>query len=146
MKRVVILVAVMAVIASTSAFGAVQDFGKFTADIPEGWTADQYDETVNINKNDETASINLMLYARRGKSAKQLAKFYIEKFDGGFAEISEPKRFKDGGYHWVMTGWNGERSYAMLDVHGRDFMLTVMSGLENAREEISAILSSIKIK
>lgn len=146
MKRAVILAAMMAMLTVAAAFGAVQDFGKFTVDVAEGWKTDQYYETVSITKYDETASMSLMMDSRRGKSAKQLMNFYIENFRGGFAEITEPKKFEDSGYHWMMTGLNGERSYVMFDVYGRDYMLIIMTGLEAAPEEMSAMLRSVNVK
>ena len=47
MKRLLIALTLVAVFAAAS-FAGVQDFGKFTVDVPEGWTATQNGETVAI--------------------------------------------------------------------------------------------------
>ena len=39
MKRSVVLALVLALAFSAVAFAGVQDFGKFTVDVPAGWTA-----------------------------------------------------------------------------------------------------------
>ena len=105
-----ILAVIAVMLTAGMAFGAVQDFGKFTVDAPDGWTANQYDATVNINKDDETAYMSLVLDS------------------------------------WMITGVNGERTYAMFDVYGRNYMLTLMTGFESAMEEFSAMLRSINVK
>ena len=146
MKRLAVFAAVIAVFSAAAAFGAVQDFGKFTIDVAAGWTASQQDSTVLINKDDNTAAMSLTVDSAQGSSAKDLAAAFVENFKGSFAKVSEPEADADGDYSWDMTNANGVDTHAMLTVQDGDYMLITMTGVEAAGEEISAMLGSIQDK
>ena len=140
MKRLVVLAAVVAVFSATMAFGAVQDFGKFTVDVPAGWTAEQDGETVGIVKNDNTASMSISYDSLDGASLKEAAEAFVEALNGkGLAQ--------DGGaYTFTMTNANGVESKCFLSGDDKNYALIVVTGAENAPDEVSAMIDSLTEK
>ena len=139
MKRLA-LAAVLAVIAASMAFAGVQDFGKFTIDVPAGWTANQDDEAVIFTKNDNTASMSITVDALDGASLKEIADAFVEALSGkGLAPM-------DGGYTFTMTNANGVESKCYLTGDDKNYGLIVVTGAENAPEEISAMMDSMQEK
>ena len=139
MKRLAVAVAAV-VLTAAVAFGAVQDFGSFTVDVPAGWTATQDGETVGIVKDDNTASMSISYDTLDGASLKEIADAFVEALNGkGLAQ--------DGGaYTFTMTNANGVESKCFLMGDDEHYALTVVTGLENAPEEISAIMDSLTEK
>ena len=80
MKR--FLLTVLLVFVAACAFAGVQDFGKFTIDVPAGWTATPDGETVGFVKNDETASMSITVDTTDGASAKEIADAFVEALNG----------------------------------------------------------------
>ena len=139
MKRLV-LAAVLALALTTAAFAGVQDFGNFTVDVPAGWTAEQDGETVGIVKNDNTASMSITVDATEGATIKELADAFVDALNGRNLKA-------DGGnYTFEMTNANGVDSKAFLSGEGGKYALIVVTGLENAPDEISAIINSLQEK
>ena len=65
MKRLVL--AVLAVVLSAAmAFGAVQDFGAFTLDIPAGWTASAEGSMALVSKADNSGNFSLTIDDAQG--------------------------------------------------------------------------------
>ena len=139
MKRLLIALTLVAVFAAAS-FADVQDFGKFTVDVPEGWTATQNGETVAIVKKDNTASMSITVDSTDGSSLKELADAFVEALGGRNLQVS------DGTYQFEMTNANGVDSKAVLSGDDKNYALFVMTGIENAREDMSKILDSVKEK
>ena len=140
MKRLAVLAAVVAVFSAAMAFGAVQDFGKFTVDVPAGWTAEQDGETVGIVKNDNTASMSISYDSLDGASLKEAADAFVEALNGkGLAQDGDV-------YTFTMTNANGVESKCFLSGDDKNYGLIVVTGAENAPEEVSAIMDSIKDK
>ena len=140
MKRLAVLAAVVAVFSAAMAFGAVQDFGKFTVDVPAGWTATPDGETVGIVKNDNTASISISYDSLDGASLKEVADAFVEALNGkGLAQDGDV-------YTFSMTNANGVESQCFLSGDDKNYGLVVVTGAENAPEEVSAIMDSIKDK
>jgi len=139
MKRLLIALTLVAVFAAAS-FAGVQDFGKFTVDVPEGWTATQNGETVAIVKKDNTASMSITVDSTDGSSLKELADAFVEALGGRNLQVS------DGTYQFEMTNANGVDSKAVLSGDDKNYALFVMTGIENAREDMSKILDSVKEK
>ena len=144
MKR--FAVAVIAVMLSAAmAFGAVQDFGKFTVDVAAGWTAAQTGPAVVITKDDKSASMSITVDSAQGNSAEVLAGAFAESFKGSFGKVGTPAADADGDYSWDMEN-NGVTTNAVLHVEDGDYMLITMTNLEAAADEISAMLGSIQDK
>ena len=57
MKRIIFLALIIFALSSSFAYGEVQEFAKFSMDIPADWTAKEEGVTVSVSKNDNSASI-----------------------------------------------------------------------------------------
>ena len=140
MKRTLALLVVFAaVLTAASAFGFVQKFDRFSVDVPEGWGANQEGPTVVIIKNDHTASMSITIGDPEGMNRKALAEAFVKELNG-----KDLERDDDGDYTFKMTNANGVDSVALLTGDDDDYMLFVMTGLENAKDEMMAILGSVK--
>ena len=98
MKKLLLALTLVAVFAAAS-FAGVQDFGKFTIDVPEGWTATQDGETVGIVKNDNSAALSISVDSK-----------------------------------------------AVLSGDDSNYALFVVTGAENAPDDISAMMDSLTEK
>lgn len=139
MKRIIIAAVLTAIFASL-AFGAVQDFGKFTMDVPAGWTATPDGETIGFVKNDNSASMSITVDSTEGASLKEIADAFVQALNGKDLK-------KDGdGYSFGMTNANGVDSKCFLDGDDKNYALIVVTGIENAADEISAMMDSLTEK
>lgn len=110
MKRLFALSLLLVVLLSSAAFGKVRDFGKFTVDVPKGWSADTYGSRVTLMKGHMIMEIEV---ASRGKKsldriAEEIASqhgsddceeiedyytfTYVEDGFESFGRVSEAKR------------------------------------------------------
>ena len=133
-------VAVVAVLAATAAFGAVQDFGAFTIDVPAGWTAERDGETVAFTKNDNTASMSITYDTTDGASLKEIADAFVDALKGKGLK-------KDGdGYTFTMTNENGVESKCFIAGDNKNYALIVVTGGENAPDDVAAMMDSLTEK
>ena len=139
MKRILSALFVTVLIASC-AFAGVQDFGAFTIDVAAGWTAEQDGSTVGFVKNDNTASMSITVEGSGGATAGELAEAFVDALNG--KNLTET----DGGYEFEMTNANGAWSKCFLTADGDKYALIVVTGLENAPEDISAMMESLQEK
>ena len=138
MKRSLALAAVLALVLSAAAFAGVQDFGEFKVDVPEGWTATQDGETVGIVKNDNTAAISITVDKTDGASAKEVAEAFVEALNGKGLK-------KDGeGYTFTFDNGNGVTSEALVVTDDGKYALFVITGKDNAPQDVAAIVSSLQ--
>ena len=136
MKKLFLALTLVAVFAGAS-FAGVQDFGKFTIDVAEGWTAEQDGETVGIVKNDNSASMSISVDSTDGASLKEIADEFVKALNG------RNLTFADGTYRFEMTNANGVDSKAVLSGDDKNYALFVITGAENAPDEISKMLDSV---
>ena len=146
MRRSFALAAVLALVLSSAAFAGVQDFGKFTVDVLQGWTASEQNGTAVITKNDNSAQLTISIEDAGGATKQQLAEAFVEEFSKSFKEVTAPVADSDGDYSWDMVTANGAKSHAMLSLEGSDFVLLVMTNVEAAPDDFTAMLGSIKQK
>ncbi|MBQ9420055.1 MAG: hypothetical protein IJU31_06760 [Synergistaceae bacterium] len=139
MKRLFVAFALVALFA-VAAFAGVQDFGKFTVDVPEGWTASQDGETVAFLKNDNTASASVTVAETEGASLKELADAFVEALGG---KNLQPV---DGTFTFEFTNENGVVSKAVLSGDDKNYALFVMTGIENAPNDFDTIINSLTEK
>jgi len=144
MKRLLTALTLVAVFAAAS-FAAVQDFGAFTMDVPDGWTASQQGPTSIFTKNDNTASLSITVAETQGYSLKDLADAFVAEFKKSFASVGTPEGDANG-YSWVMTTNNGAESKAILSGDDSKYALFVVTGGENAPDDISAMMDSLTEK
>ena len=78
MKRLLALSLILALLFSSAAFGAVKDFGKFTVNVPKGWSIDHEGSRVTLTKG--RMIMEIILESTGGKSlddiAQEIAKQY----------------------------------------------------------------------
>ena len=148
MKRSLALAAVLAVVLSAAAFAGVQEFGKFSINVADGWTAVDNQGTAVITKNDNTAQLTISVADAQGMTKAQLAEAFVAEFkkSGAYSEITAPVADSDGDYSWDMKTQAGAESHAMLSAEDGDFMLFVMTNVQNAPDDFTAMIGSIKQK
>lgn len=140
MKRILALVAVLVFVA-TAAFGAVQDFSKFSLDVPAGWSASEQDDTVTLIADDKTASMTISVASTEGNSLEVVANSLSETLKG-----TKPEVDADGDYSFTFDNGNGVTSHALITGADGMFCAFVMTGIENKASDIQAILGSLKVK
>ena len=123
MKRLAVLSVMAVLFSAVCAFGAVQDFGKFTLDIPEGWTAAQDGSTVVVTKNDNTAAMSMTFDSAEGASLEELAAAFAKELNA-----SDPKPTGDGDYTFAFKNQNGVDSNCLLSGGDGMYILIVMTG------------------
>ena len=140
MKRLLIA-AVLALVFAAASFGAVQDFGRFTLDVPAGWTAEKDAETVGLVKDDNTASLSISVADLDGMTLKDAAEAFVKELNG-----TNLAQDADGDYTFEMTNANGVKSNVLLTGDDKEYCLFVMTGAETAGDEIAAIMGSLQEK
>ena len=141
MKRVSTLAAVLVLVFSLAAFGAVQDFGAFTLNVPDGWTAQQHDGTAVVTKNDNSAQISVAIMETQGLELKDFANAFVEEFKKTFAEVGTPEADEDGDYSWGMKTAEGVMSRAFFGkTDAGKYALIVLTGED---EELGNIAGSV---
>lgn len=146
MKRLFALSLVLAVLLSSVAFGAVQDFGKFTLNIPEGWTAkiaegnDPEYYTVDITGND--SSISFTYAPTNGYSLEDL----LEDWTNMEPTSSKPERTNDGYYMYTYKNEEGKKvvCYVRAESDGKMYTSSEMTG--NDTKTMTAIRDSFTLK
>ncbi len=145
MKRLLVVMALVALLASV-AFASTHDFGAFTVDVLDGWTASQEGPTAVIIKNDNTASLSITFTETEGASLGDIANAFVEEFKKTFTSVSAPEKDADGDYSFSMVNGNGVESKALLTGDEKHYCLFVMTGVDAAGDEISKMLGSVKDK
>lgn len=146
MKRLLALSLVLAVLLSSVAFGAVQDFGKFTLNIPEGWTAkiaegnDPEYCTVDITGKD--SSISFTYAPTNGYSLEDL----LEDWTNMEPTSSKPERTNDGYYMYTYKNEEGKKvvCYVRAESDGKMYTSSEMTG--NDTQTMTAIRDSFTLK
>ena len=150
MKRLAVLAMAAVIISAAMASGAVQDFGAFTADIPEGWTAAEDNGTVFITKDgtegSDLVAVSITYDSTEGNSAKDIADAFVQKFKDVFPLVLMPEADEDGDYTWSMVNSDGANIRALLGVEDGRYVLVMMSGFDEAGEEILDIIGSVQDK
>ncbi len=78
MKRIVALSALLVVLVSSAAFGAVKDFGKFTVNVPKGWKVNHDGSRVTLTKG--RMIMEIALESLGGKSLDDVAEEIAEQY------------------------------------------------------------------
>ncbi|MBQ4468563.1 MAG: hypothetical protein II917_00290 [Synergistaceae bacterium] len=143
MKRLT-LAAILVLALSLSAFGAVQDFGEFTINVLDGWTAQFQAPNAIITKNDNTAQLVVTISETGGASLGDIAAAVANSFaEQGFTNITTPAADSDGDYSFEGLNPQGAKSHVLITGSGNEFCMFTMTGLENAAEEIQAMIGSL---
>ena len=147
MKRLTLAVVVVLAL-SFAAFGA--DFGKFTMDVADGWTAQQQDPSVTVTKNDNTAQLVITMASSEGASLKDIAEATAASFaQQGFKNITKPEADEDGDYSFDAVNPSGANTHVLVTGAEGEFCMfttTIAQGAEAAGNEIQAMLESVNLK
>lgn len=144
MKRLALVFALVLVLSISA---GAQDFGAFSAGVPEGWMAKEDSQVVNFTKNDNSANISIMVNDTKGATAKQLSESFAEECSKkGFTEITTSQADNYGDYIFEMTNPEGVKSRVIISVKGGKFLTIIAAGIDNASDDMTKILTSIKIK
>ena len=148
MKRIFGFVAVAAmVMAASMAFAAVQDFGDYTFDVPDGWTGSMQSpaenvEVVSFIKNDNTASGSVTFSATGGAGLDALAAEWSKQLGG-----SAPEKDADGDYAFAFTQGAVESKALVKGLTDSIYMVIVMTTADPAAaQEMVGIMSSFQLK
>ena len=138
MKRIIFLALIILALSASLSYGEVQEFTKFTMDIPEGWTAKEDGQTVSVTKNDETALVSVTIGPLKILTLEQVAEAFRENLGG-----TKLEKDKDGSYKFSFNDGNAR---TLLSQTGEEYIFFVMDGINTAGDEIISILSSLKDK
>lgn len=151
MKRLLVAVLLVALFATVS-FAGVQDFGKFTMDIADGWTAAQSGPTAVITKNDNSVQLAITLSETGGYSLKDIAAALVGEFEkqNYYESITTPKADADGDYSFKAIAPNGVNVQVMLTGDEDEYLAILMTGPDDVvaanRPEMGAMISSMQGK
>ena len=95
---------------------------------------------IGIVKNDNTAAASITVDATEGTPLKEIADAFVEALGGKNLQAVED------GYQFNFTNQNGVDSVAFLSGDNKNYALIVVTGLENAPDEISAMINSLTEK
>lgn len=122
MKRLLTFAAVLALILSSAAFGSageVHDFGRFTLEVPKGWTASQTGDTGVVTRDDN------------------------------MVQVTEPEKDSNGSYSFSAVNPYGAATSVSMTIFGEnliDISVVIAPGNEGAASEIDKILGSLSTK
>mgnify|MGYP002624764817 CR=1 FL=1 len=142
----------MAVFAAAS-FAGVQDFGKFTIDVPEGWTAAQSNAASAVTRDDNMAQVTFTISDTEGKSLNEIIDMLVTAYKAnGFTDITTPEPDKDSeGYY----SFNSVNPYGaacieyvkVVDDEVRMISIVIAKGHEeDSAGVIQEMLDSVKMK
>ena len=136
MKKLILALALVLGLAF-SASAAVQDFGAYTVDVPDDWSASKDGSTTAIIAKDNSGAVSITLEATNGMSAEALAKAFVEQLKG-----TAPTKIAENTYSFTFKQ-NDVESKCVLEVDGAQYALVVITG-QNPKAE--AIVNSLKEK
>lgn len=143
MKRLILIAIGLAVIITASAaLAAVQDFGEYTVDVIDGWTAVPKGETVYFVKNDNSASWSMTIsQLPDNANLEQYTKDVMKQLNGsGF-------KFDGKSYQFQFKNPNGQKTdVVIITLGGKKFMQWGITGAETAGKEISQLIDSLTPK
>ena len=144
MKRFALVFALVLVLAVSA---SAMDFGKFTAEVPAGWSATKDGPTAIFTKEDNTASLSITVEETGGATAEQLAEAFAAEFKkSGFTDFTEIEKDNAGNLTFDMKNKAGVVSNCLITVEDDQFLLIVATGSDGNKDEMMKIIGSIKEK
>ena len=144
MKRIVSGFALMALLVSV-AFAGTLDFGIFSIDVADGWTATPDGNTVGIVRADSTASMSITVEENDGSSVQELAEAFMRELNGKNLTTDE-----HGNAVFEFDNSNGVTSRVVLNADADHFgliVITIGDGTPSeARTEIGVMLDTLKFR
>lgn len=129
MKRLFALSVLLAVLLSSAAYGKVRDFGKFTVNVPKGWTAEHEGSKVTLMKG--SMMMEITLDSRGGRSLEAVAKEIAEMYGSSDLEDIEDDYIftyvEDGieGFGRVSSPKKGMYLFVLISPHDNEVMFDI---------------------
>ena len=137
MRRFVCAFALMLLL-SSAAFAVTKEFGRFTIDVPDGWSAsDEGNGTTSIMAEDKSAALTVTINDLKGATLGEVAEQMSNALGG-----TKPDVDADGDYSFDFSS-GGVASRAVMTGDNREYMMLSITG---QHEELAGILNSIEIK
>ena len=155
MKRLLFISAILILALSLSESGEakVHDFGRFTIDVPEGWTAAQNNTTSTVTRNDNMAQITITLSDAEGKSINEITAMLVKAYqDNGFTDITEPVPDKESEGYYTFSAVNPYGAACIeyvkvVDDEARMISIVIAQGHEeDSAGVIQKMLDTVKMK
>ena len=151
MKRLLLLAAILVLALSSSASCEVHDFGRFTMDVPEGWTTGQKNATRFVTRNDNMAQVTFTMADTDGKSLNEIADMLIKAYkENGFTDITKLVKDSEGYYTFSAENPYGAACieyFKVVDDEVRMISVVIAKGHEeNAAGEIQKMFNSVVLK
>ena len=142
MKRIFLLSVVLGMLFATSAFGAIQETAKFSVDVPEGWTfTPQGDDIAYVVKGGTTVSLGIFLGSLEGLTTEEYSRGVMQQLGGSNLEVDNDG---DCQFDYLVNG--SIKGHAMVFGKNGRFMQWGFTGMEEAEDELSEIVGTIKLK
>ena len=128
MKHLALALILIALFAATS-FADVQDFGKFTIDVADGWTASRNGPVAVITKDDNSVQLSIALDGTKGSSLKDIVANWVSEFEkqNYYESITTPEVDSDGDYSFKAIAPNGANVQAMFTGDENEYLAILMT-------------------
>ena len=152
MKRLLILAVILALSLSDSGEAEVHDFGRFTIDVPEGWSANQTNTTSTVTRNDNMAQITITIADTEGRPINEIVDMLMKAYqDNKFTDITkpEPDKNSEGYYSFSAVNPYGAACIEYVKVAGdeaRMISIVIAQGHEDSAGVIQEILDTVNMK
>ncbi|MDR1921546.1 MAG: hypothetical protein LBS31_07380 [Candidatus Adiutrix sp.] len=138
-KKISVLIVALALCSTLwhPAWAAPREFSRFKVDVPDGWTAAEAGNTVNMTANDGSSFVSISLDSLQGKMMEEAAKACAGRLNGS------PPRFDSyvDGYIFTFKNEKGLDATAVVIGGDNEYFLVTMAGAKQAR--LDGILSSL---
>ncbi|MBQ7593908.1 MAG: hypothetical protein IJU48_06095 [Synergistaceae bacterium] len=132
------------VLTASCALAEVKDFGLYTVDVIDGWTAVPQGDTVYFVKNDNSASWSVMFgQVPDGANVEQYARDVMNQTKGSDFQTNDK-----GTYEFTFPNPNGQETHVMIsELSGNNFMQWGISAAgASAGEELKKLIGSMAMK
>ena len=136
MKRA--LLCVILLLIGSCSYADVEEFRYFSLNIPEGWTANESGDVVNVTADDKSGSLVIKSGSPEGESVTNLALKFSRELHG-----TDPVSDDEGDYTFEL---NNGISQAMITGDEDFYMMIIASGFVSNGETLGEILDSLEMK
>ena len=128
MKRLAVALILIALFTATT-FADVQDFGKFTLDVADGWTGVKNGPVAVITKDDNSIQLSIALDKTNGSSLEEIVASWIAEFEKQdyYESITTPEIDSDGDYSFKAIAPNGANVQAMFTGDENEYLAILMT-------------------
>lgn len=136
MKR--FLLCAILVLIGTCAYADIEEFRHFSLNIPDGWTANESGDVVNVTADDKSGSLTITSGNPNGESITELALRFSREMNG-----TKPLSDDDGGYSFEFNNGIGQ---ATITGDEDFYMMITASGFVSNADTLGEILDSLEMK